>query len=108
MATQNADPLNQTISLIIPVAPPYLKHPTPALNELGLPRKDHFTTQDVCKVLSIKPDTFRHRIRVGHYPEAEKLHGKRVFSLEHVRALVKLSEELVQNGVLRVSRRSVP
>jgi hypothetical protein len=70
--TQNTDPHIHLNCLKIPVNPPYLKHPNPVLNELGLEQKNYYMTSDVCKVLNIKPDTFRQRIYRGHYPEYKK------------------------------------
>ncbi len=62
VGTQNTDPRIHPKYLKISVNPPYLKPPEPALNDLGLPTKEYYTTQDVCKILDIKPDTFRQRI----------------------------------------------
>ena len=61
VVAKSRDPDNNLTFLYIPVNPPYLKHPDPILNELGLEQKDYYMTCDVCKVLSIKPDTFRQR-----------------------------------------------
>jgi len=71
--TQNTGPLNRLRFLKIPVNPPYLKSPEPVLNDLGLPIKEYYTTKDLCKVLNIKLDTFRYRIRAGNYTEPELL-----------------------------------
>ena len=53
------NPYINTNYLKIPVNPPYLKPPEPAINNLGLPIKEYYTTQDLCKVLNIS------RIRLG-------------------------------------------
>ncbi len=57
----------------ISVNPPYLRHPDPLVNDLGLEQKDYYMTSDVCKVLNIKLDTFRQRIYRGYYPEYQKI-----------------------------------
>lgn len=75
----------------IPVNPSYLKPPKTALNDLGLPVKDYYITSDLCKVLRLLPDTFRYRIRTGKYPEALKVGGKRRFTIEQVREIIKIS-----------------
>ena len=71
--------------LRIPVNPPYLRTLRPPINELGLPDKPYYMTQDVCKVLKILPDTFRQRIYRGYYPEFEKIGVKRIFTLEQIK-----------------------
>jgi excisionase family DNA binding protein len=71
------------------VEPPYKKAPELPLNDLGLPVKPYYTTQDVCKVLGLHPDTFRHRLRKGNYPEPKKIGGKRRFSESELKRLVK-------------------
>ena len=56
-------------------------------------------TQDVCKVLKILPDTFRQRIYRGYYPEFDKIGVKRIFTLEQIKALIRVTEGLTRNGV---------
>jgi len=58
------------------------------LNSLGLQDKQFYTTQDVCNLLGVKPDTFRYRIRAGVYPEVEKVGGKRRFCLEDIKQMI--------------------
>jgi hypothetical protein len=98
--TQFTDPDNSLTFLDIPVNPPYLKHPDPILNDLGLPVKPYYFTQDVCKILNILPDTFRQRIYRGYYPEYEKIGVKRIYTLEQIKELVKITEHLIRKGVL--------
>ena len=76
--------------LKIKVHPSYKKVPELRLNDLGLPEKEYYTTQDICKVLGIIPDTFRYRLRRGIYPEVKKVGGKRCFSLQEARQIVKI------------------
>jgi len=64
------------------VKPPYSKPLRPILNEAGLPVKEFFETADVCKLLSIIPDTFRQRIHRGFYPEFLKISDKRKYTLQ--------------------------
>jgi hypothetical protein len=98
--TQNTDPHNNLTFLDIPVNPPYLKHPNPVLNELGLEQKDYYMTCDVCKVLKIKPDTFRQRIYRAYYPEYQKIGVKRIFTLDQIKELIRITENLIRQGVL--------
>ena len=69
------------------------------MNDLGLPDKPYYMTQDVCKVLKILPDTFRQRIYRGYYPEFEKIGVKRIFTLEQIKGLIKITEDLIRKGV---------
>ena len=86
--SKSRDSLKHLISLKVPVNPPYLNRPKTPLNELGLELKDYYMTCDVCKVLNIKPDTLRHRIRRGYYPETARVGGKRRFSERDIRKIV--------------------
>jgi hypothetical protein len=93
--SKSRDPHNLLIFFQIPVVPPYLKttkSPETPVNELGLPVKEYYTTQDLCKVLNIKPDTFRHRLRTGKYPEAPKVGGKHRFSENQVSGILKIEK----------------
>jgi hypothetical protein len=56
-------------------------------------------TQDVCKVLKVLPNAFRQRIYRGHYPEFEKIGVKRIFTLEQIKELIKITEYLIGKGV---------
>jgi len=77
-----------------------LKHPDPILNDLGLPVKPYYFTQDVCKIINILPDTFRQRIYRGYYPEYEKIGVKRIFTLEQIKELIRITENLIRQGIL--------
>jgi len=57
-------------------------------------------TCDVCKVLRIKPDTFRWRIYKGHYREHQKIDGKRVFKLDQIKEIIKITDKLIRQGIL--------
>jgi len=92
--TQNTDPYIPPNYLKIPVDPPYLKPTEKPLNELGLQKRDYYTTQDLCKVLNLHPDTFRYRLRVGHYPEPERVGGKRRFSEQDIREIVQITKTI--------------
>ncbi len=104
---QNRDSLNRSITLSIPVNPPYLKPHKILLNELGLEFKNHYTTRDVCKVLNILPDTFRYRIRAGFYPEPKRFRGQRKFSEAQIRQLIKITQKLTKLGVLKTRERTI-
>ena len=56
--------------------------------------KEYYTTKDICKVLSIKADTFRARLRAGTYPESMKHGGKRRFTEKEIAEIIKISKEL--------------
>ncbi|CCK78795.1 uncharacterized protein TOL2_C06260 [Desulfobacula toluolica Tol2] len=77
---------------------PYFKEPESNINDLGLKTKDYYMTRDVCKVLKISPDTFRQRIYRGYYPEFEKIGVKRIFTLEQIKKLIRITERLIRNG----------
>ena len=93
------DSYNHLPLLRIPVNPPYLGHPDSLVNDLGLKQKDYYMTRDVCKVLDIKPDTFRQRIYRGYYPEYQKIGVKRIFTLQQIKDLIKITEGLIRKGV---------
>jgi len=86
--------------LNIPVNPPYLKTLKPVLNGLGLPIKEYYTTGDVCKVLKIKPDTFRHRLKKEYYHEPMKIGNKRRFTEMEIREIFDTSKALIRKGIL--------
>lgn len=104
MASQFTGPFNRLISLKIPVNPPFLKPPEPVLNALGLPIRDYYTTQDVCKLLKIKPDTFRNRLERRYYPEPKKVGGKRRFSEMEIREMLKITKELRKKGIFKAGK----
>ena len=84
--------------LKIPVDPPYQKPPETPLNEFGLHKRDYYLTCDVCKVLNIKPDTFRQRIYRGYYPEYQKVGVKRVYTLEQIKDMIRSYKNAVLSG----------
>ena len=84
--------------LKIPVNPPYLKTYKPPINELGLEQKDYYMTCDACKVLKIKPDTFRQRIYRGYYTEYEKIGMKRIYTPDQIKELIRITENLIRKG----------
>jgi len=87
---QFGDPPN-TIPLIkIPINPPYIKLPEAYINELGLPAKEYYRTKDVCQCLGISPDLLRYRLRTGKYPESEIVNGKRFFTYEYCRMIIRI------------------
>jgi hypothetical protein len=51
--------------------------PKPVLNGLGLPIREYYTTGNVSKVLKIKPDTFRHRLKKRYYHEPMRIGNPR-------------------------------
>jgi len=72
------------------------------LNDLFLSNKPYYFTQDVCKVLNISPDTFRARIYRGYYPEYQKFGVKRIFTLEEIKDLIRISEGLKKKGTFKI------
>ena len=100
MGSQFTDSFNRLISLKIPVDPPYLKQPETPENDLRLPYKDYYTAKDICKVLRIKPDTFRDRLSKGHYPEPKaRVGGKRRFTETEIREMAKITKTLIHKGI---------
>ena len=85
--------------LKIPIDPPYLKHPDPILNKFGLEQEDYMTC-GVCKVLRIKPDTFRKGTYRGYYPEYQKLGVKRIFPVEQIKELIAITDKPIRKGIL--------
>lgn len=75
--------------------PTYLKPPETPVNNLNLPIKNYYTTQDLCKVLNIKP---------GKYPEAKKVGGKRRFTIEQVREILQIR----YHGLIQRRERTKP
>jgi hypothetical protein len=51
------------IFLNIRVSPPYIKPLETPVKEFGLPSKVFYTTAGICKVLNVKPDTLRLRVK---------------------------------------------
>jgi hypothetical protein len=88
------DSSNSSVFLNITLPQPYHKEYIPTINELGLPIKPYYFTQDVCRVLKIKPDTFRGRTYRGYYPEYQKIGVKRIFTIEQIKELIRISKEL--------------
>jgi hypothetical protein len=89
-ASAQFDDSKHTLTTIkIPINPPYLRSPEHPVNDLGLPVKEHYRTQDACRILVISPDLFRYRIRTGKYPESTSVNGKRIFTDDYIRALIK-------------------
>ena len=98
--SKSRDPLNPSILLNVTLTKPYFKELKPALNELGLPERPYYITQDVCKVLKILPDAFRQRIYREHYPEFEKIGVKRIFTLDQIKDLIRITKHLIRKGTL--------
>jgi hypothetical protein len=99
VGAKRRDSSNYLPFLRIPVNPTYLRHPDPLVNDLGLEQKDYYMAGDVCKVLKIISYTFRQRIYRGYYPEYQKIGVKRIFTLEQIKKLIKITEGLIRNGV---------
>ena len=94
MDSKCRDSSNYLPFLRIPVNPPYLRTYKPLINDLGLPEKEYYTTQDICKILNLLPDTFRYRLRTGKYPEPKKKAGdKRRFTIEEVKEIVRIESK---------------
>jgi hypothetical protein len=102
VVTQNTDPHIHMNSLKIPVNPPYSKLQKPRINHLALPIRLYYTSQDLCKVLGIKPDTFRYRLRQRYYPDAVlRVGGRRRFMESEIRELIKITEEFLKKGLFK-------
>ena len=84
----------------IPENPPYLEPLESPKSDLGLLNKPYYFTRDVCKVLNIKPDTFRARIYADHYPEYGKIGVKRIFTLDQIKELITITNKLIRQGIL--------
>jgi len=77
------------------------------LNQYGLPTKDFYRTEEVCRVLGISPDLYRHREAVGGYPKPQRgANERRRFTLSDVEKLLGISKRLLDQRVVRVG--SVP
>jgi hypothetical protein len=99
--SKNTDAFQQLDFLRVPVSPPYLRLPEKPRNDLSLVKKNYFTTRDLCKVLKTKPDTLRYRFRAGYYPDKKWLNGKRVFSEIDIIQIVKVTNDLIEKGVIK-------
>jgi len=104
VVTQFTENYNRLISLNIPVNPPYIKYPKPALNEFNIPKKDFYTTKDVCKVLGVKPDTFRNRLEKGYYQEPVRVGKKRRFTIKEITHFVDLTEQFLKDHVFKAGK----
>ncbi|MFH1673719.1 MAG: helix-turn-helix domain-containing protein [Pseudomonadota bacterium] len=105
MGSKSRDPHIYPNYLRILVDPPYLKTPKPVINPLGLPVKPYYTTQDLCKVLNIVPDTLRYRFKAGYYPEPGKVGNKRRFAEKDIRDIIKITEKLIQKRLLLAGKK---
>lgn len=74
------------------------------MNHLGLPIREYYTTQDVCKVLVVKPDTFGERIYRGYYPEPIRVGGKHRFTMKQVTEIMELTMRFLKDGVFKVGK----
>ena len=61
-------------------------------------------TCDVCKVLKIKPDTFRQRIYREFYPEFPRVGGKRKYTLNNIKELIEITDGLIEKGILSAGK----
>jgi len=98
MVSQFEDQNKHQSRITIPIVPPFFKEQKQAVNDLGLPFKDYYMTKDICKVLKLRPYTLRSRFRRGHYPEPERIKGKRIFTLKEVIEIIELSKSLFINN----------
>ena len=100
--SQFAESFHNFISLRIVVDPPYIKHPKIFLNDLGLPEKEYYRTQDVCKVLGVSGETFRARIHHGHYPEMPQNGGRRFYTYNDIKKLKMITKELHKKKIIKI------
>jgi hypothetical protein len=103
-ASQFTNPFKPFLSQAIHLSEPYLKEQKKPFNDLNLEFKDYYMTRDVCKVLKILPDTFRQRIYRGYYPEYQKIGVKRIFTLVQIKELIKITETLIEKGILTATK----
>ena len=104
MPSQFREPLHYLGYCIISVSPPFIRKKHIPLNEYGLPIKKYYTTGDICKVLTLDPDTFRARIRAGFYTEPLRLGDKRRFSKNELINIINVSNHLIIKGVFKSGR----
>jgi hypothetical protein len=78
----------------------YGRYPLKVALDGGFASKTTLYDQDVCKVLKILPCTFRQRMYRGYYPEFQKIGVKRIFTLEQIKELIKITEGLILRGVV--------
>ena len=100
MDSKSRDSDNVSRLLRIQVDPSYLKAVEPTINEFGPPKKEYYTTADVCIVLGILPDIFRERINHGHYPEYKRNGIKRIFTLGQTNEVDTITKNLLKKGML--------
>jgi len=75
--------INISITLSVQKKPKLVTH------NLGLSEKNYCTIKDLCKVLNLKPDIFRYRMRAGYYSEPARIGGKRRFTEEESRKIIR-------------------
>jgi len=83
---------NLLISLQLRIDPPYLKCPKPPTDEEMIRARGYYRSGDVARSLGITPKTLRDRIKAGVYPDAKDNKGKRRFSEEEVRRIIRTEE----------------
>jgi len=107
VAAQKVETPKPLFSIRFPIDPPYSKIILPPLNDLGLPQKELYTTADVCQVLGISPDNFRHRMLAGHYPEPGRIRDKRRFTEEQVREIMRIDEHRRNVALVTSERKDI-
>jgi len=90
------------ITLQLIIDPPYIKHPKVFINDLGLPDKKYYKTQDVCQILGVSGETFRARIRHGHYPEMPQIGGKRFYTYNDIKKLKMITRDLYKKKIIKI------
>ncbi len=98
--TVDMSPGNQLpVSIKVSFPDPYSKPVSTTINEYGIPKKSWYSTSDVCSILKLHPDTFRYRVRQGHYKDHYARKGdKRIYTINDITYLVNRTKELKQNN----------
>jgi len=95
MSFRNQPPLIIKFSL----PQPYSKSIKINKNKYGIPEKTYYSTGDICAILGYHPDTFRYRLRTGHYrDDFAKKGGKRIYTFDDLGYFVQRTKELKQNN----------
>jgi hypothetical protein len=99
MGSLCTDPHRELNYLRIPIDPPYSKPPETPLNDFGLSKREYYTTADLCKIIGIKPDTFRYRIKKEYYHEPMKFGKKRRFTEKDIWEILITTRILIRKGI---------
>jgi len=96
---------NQLHSLQFKLPEPYLVKEelhSPEYDDLGLPTDQvYFSSRDISRILNVREDTFRARVRTSKYPQPKYRQGIHWrFTLDQVKEILKLTTALKGEGVI--------